>query len=246
MKIFLQDTLQQVADLTMHAEAQLSGGNKPDAGLPDQLSKLNVRLTAVLELVDHIPAGTLSGWTDAHRLFFGEWLRQHYPNEASAGTIALGEAWMDGLRVGASLGLVNNDAAVIHPAIKLTGISDAIALDKDERGTRTSCDESAVQSGAPREGNVGALVAKLREFGGRTSIHPHAGTWVLEAADMLERLAVDSSDVLPNAETRAVLRLCVVELCGWMHDHGQDLRSQEAVKRARTILATPAPSAGNR
>lgn len=37
-------------------------------------------------------------------------------------------------------------------------------------------------------------------------------------------------------ETAAVLRLCVSELRGWMKDHGQDIRSQEAIKRARALL----------
>jgi hypothetical protein len=45
-------------------------------------------------------------------------------------------------------------------------------------------------------------------------------------------------------ETRSVLCLCIVELSSWMRDHGQDLRSQDAVKRARALLvASPAATA---
>jgi hypothetical protein len=40
-----------------------------------------------------------------------------------------------------------------------------------------------------------------------------------------------------GSETWDVLRLCITELSSWMHDHGQDLRSQEAIKRARALLA---------
>jgi hypothetical protein len=40
-----------------------------------------------------------------------------------------------------------------------------------------------------------------------------------------------------GSETWNVLRLCITELSSWMHDHGQDLRSQEAIKRARALLA---------
>jgi hypothetical protein len=48
--------------------------------------------------------------------------------------------------------------------------------------------------------------------------------------------------VVLDDETRAVLRLCIVELSSWMRDHGQDLRSQDAVKRARALVAaSPQP-----
>ena len=39
-------------------------------------------------------------WTDAERSLFAEFLAREYPNEASVGVMALGDAWKDGLRVG--------------------------------------------------------------------------------------------------------------------------------------------------
>jgi hypothetical protein len=56
---------------------------------------------------------------------------------------------------------------------------------------------------------------------------------------------VRAEAVRVGSETWNVLRLCITELSGWMRDHGQDLRSQEAVKRARALLAAPASSTGD-
>jgi hypothetical protein len=70
----------------------------------------------------------------------------------------------------------------------------------------------------------------------------------LSAAEEWNRRApaqVQAEAVRVGSETWNVLRLCVTELSSWMHDHGQDIRSQEAVKRARAILAAPASSAGD-
>lgn len=50
---------------------------------------------------------------------------------------------------------------------------------------------------------------------------------------------------VPDAETRAVLNLCIIELSSWMHDHGQDLRSKDAIKRARALIAARTPAAAD-
>jgi hypothetical protein len=57
--------------------------------------------------------------------------------------------------------------------------------------------------------------------------------------------AEQAEGVRVGSETWNVLRLCVTELSGWMRNYGQDLRSQEAVKRARALLAAPAASTGD-
>ncbi|MFM0243845.1 hypothetical protein [Paraburkholderia sediminicola] len=50
------------------------------------------------------------------------------------------------------------------------------------------------------------LIATLREWGGKNTIHPHSGTWMLDAADALELLSASKpaapmvpADLLPNA-----------------------------------------------
>ncbi|MFC0403163.1 hypothetical protein [Paraburkholderia rhizosphaerae] len=58
------------------------------------------------EAIDHLNAvqthdGT-PGWNDVERALFGQWLSSNFPNEASAGTIALGDAWKEGVRVGSA------------------------------------------------------------------------------------------------------------------------------------------------
>jgi hypothetical protein len=88
------------------------------------------------EAIDHLNAvqthdGT-PGWNDVERALFGQWLARHYPNEASSGTIALGEAWKEGVRIGAAdleaykeaYGYACRDFAAIRQAL---GVSDEFA-----------------------------------------------------------------------------------------------------------------------
>lgn len=70
------------------------------AGLHSRVAPLLATLNALTELASRLPDNALDDWSDAHRLIFGRWLAAHFPNEGSAGTIALGDAWQEGLQVG--------------------------------------------------------------------------------------------------------------------------------------------------
>ncbi|MFM0046069.1 hypothetical protein [Paraburkholderia sediminicola] len=101
MKILLIDIARDLADIASHdgphSDSNLSSISQ-DAltSIRERASSLQARVNALLGLVDGACREALTGWTDSHRQLFGEWCRKIYPNEASAGTIALGETWMDG------------------------------------------------------------------------------------------------------------------------------------------------------
>lgn len=106
MRSALLDLLDESAQALRHAAEPIIGNDAAQptdewlAGLRSRVGPLLDRLNALTELASLLPANALDDWSDEHRLFFGEWLTAHFPNEASAGTIALGDAWQEGLRVG--------------------------------------------------------------------------------------------------------------------------------------------------
>lgn len=65
-------------------------------------------------------------WSQAEQLAFSEWLSREYPNEHSAGTIALGDAWQEGKRFGiaaASLQVLDDhlEATAVHELVDVGG-----------------------------------------------------------------------------------------------------------------------------
>jgi hypothetical protein len=76
------------------------------------------------------------------------------------------------------------------------------------------------------------------------------GDWKRDQLSLIEHIASRAAiaaggaqeAVKVGSETWNVLRLCITELSSWMHDHGQDLRSQEAIKRARALTAAQSAS----
>ncbi|SIO72846.1 hypothetical protein SAMN05444172_9333 [Burkholderia sp. GAS332] len=152
MKILLIDIARDLADLAMsagpHSDSDLSSTSQ-DAltSIRERAKSLRARVSALLDLVDGPHREAITGWTDSHRQLFGEWCRKNYPNEASAGTIALGDAWMDGLLVGASVALVVSDPAMGDATpgttpIEFAGIADAIGSNSGEWRTCAGCHES--------------------------------------------------------------------------------------------------------
>lgn len=152
MKTLLIDIARDLADIAMCGDPQphheLSSVSQ-DAltSIRGRTANLQARVSALLELVNGASPGVLADWTDAHRQLFGQWCRANYPNEASAGMIALGEAWMDGLRVGASVALVateplTGDATSGTTAVELAGVAAARASGSGEWRTCAGCHES--------------------------------------------------------------------------------------------------------
>ncbi|WGS55069.1 hypothetical protein LFL96_36955 (plasmid) [Paraburkholderia sp. D15] len=155
MKILLIDIVRDLADIATYTPPYSGDGSllNPSDELATVLGlagRLRTRVNALLDLVHAAPGETLTGWTDAHRQFFREWLRKTFPNEAGAATIALGDAWMDGLRVGASVGVVRAGpdasvqphAAASPRAIELAGVADVRDARSGEWQTCADCHES--------------------------------------------------------------------------------------------------------
>jgi hypothetical protein len=97
--------LQKTLDLNRYAALPFvtTGAHN---GTDQWLQGFRERLVVLLEMVDRAKAelgtpiaGPQADWTDAERTLFGEFLARNYPNEATAGMIALGDAWKDGIRV---------------------------------------------------------------------------------------------------------------------------------------------------
>jgi hypothetical protein len=97
------------------------------------LLDLRERLIGVLADIDRavvevpgLHTGDEERWSQAEQLAFGEWLSREYPNEPSAGTIALGDAWQEGKRFGiaaASLQVLDDhvEATAVHELVEVGG-----------------------------------------------------------------------------------------------------------------------------
>ncbi|MFL9995265.1 hypothetical protein PQR34_32290 [Paraburkholderia sediminicola] len=152
MKILLIDIARDLADIAMsavpHSDSDVSSTSQEAlTSIRERAKSLRARVSALLDLIDGPHREAITGWTDSHRQLFGEWCRKSYPNEASAGMIALGEAWMDGLLVGASVALVESapatdDATSGTTPIELAGVAAAIGSGSGEWCTCASCHES--------------------------------------------------------------------------------------------------------
>ncbi|MFL9886792.1 hypothetical protein PQR66_27385 [Paraburkholderia agricolaris] len=152
MKILLIDISRDLADIAMsagpHSDSDVSSTSQ-DAltSIRERAKSLRARVSALLDLIDGPHREAITGWTDSHRQLFGEWCRKTYPNEASAGTIALGEACMDGLLVSTSVALVVSDPATGDATpgttpIEFTGVANAIGSGSGEWCTCGGCHES--------------------------------------------------------------------------------------------------------
>jgi len=75
-----------------------------DAWITDPRRRADNLYRPLKEALDQLAAVEANGepgeWSPVEQAFFGQWLNRTYPNEASAGTIALGDAWKEGNRVG--------------------------------------------------------------------------------------------------------------------------------------------------
>ncbi|WP_176060303.1 hypothetical protein [Paraburkholderia sp. BCC1876] len=158
MKILLIDIVRDLADIATYTPPYSGDGSllNPSDELATVLGlagRLHTRVTALLDLVNSAPGEALTGWTDAHRQFFREWLRKTFPNEASAATLALGDAWIDGLRVGASVGLITCHSAAAaadrheEPGgplpVEFAGVAEVINSGSGQWRTCAGCHESA-------------------------------------------------------------------------------------------------------
>jgi hypothetical protein len=99
------------------------------------LLDLRERLIGVLADIDRavvevpgpgLHTGDEERWSQAEQLAFSEWLSREYPNEHSAGTIALGDAWQEGKRFGiaaASLQVLDDhlEATAVHELVDVGG-----------------------------------------------------------------------------------------------------------------------------
>jgi hypothetical protein len=97
------------------------------------LLDLRERLISVLADIDravgelpNLQTGEAEHWSQPEQLAFSEWLSRKYPNEHSAGTIALGDAWQEGKRFGiaaASMQLLDDHlaATAAHELVDVGG-----------------------------------------------------------------------------------------------------------------------------
>lgn len=108
---------------------------------------------------------------------------------------------------------------------------------RDAVPSLTRCAECGMHC-TPGEFHPYAACLLFRACGNATEVRAHIEALRAPTAEQADAVRVGS-------ETWNVLRLCITELSGWMRDHGQDLRSQDAVKRARALLAAPASSTGD-
>jgi hypothetical protein len=137
MLSILRSVLQDALRLAKVAGTPLLPSTRPTDDEQVAMRRLAAPLAFRLrEAIDHLnavqtPDGT-TGWNDVERALFGQWLARHFPNEASAGTIALGDAWKEGQRVGAAdleaykeaYGFACRDFAAIRQAL---GVGDELA-----------------------------------------------------------------------------------------------------------------------
>ncbi|MBU6486234.1 MAG: hypothetical protein KGQ57_00225 [Burkholderiales bacterium] len=131
--------LQKTLDLNRYASLPFVMTGQSN-GTEQWLQGLRERLLALLAHVDRAtaelaspPAETSQEWTNAERALFGEFLAHNYPNEASAGVIALGDAWKDGLQVGvSSRGADGRDAPTQFERLALSGLRRLVPYDPRE------------------------------------------------------------------------------------------------------------------
>jgi hypothetical protein len=98
--------LQKMLDVNRYAALPFVEAGKHNDTRP-WLLDLRERLIGVLGDIDRavveVPSlhtGDEERWSQAEQLAFSEWLFRKYPNEHSAGAIALGDAWQEGKRFG--------------------------------------------------------------------------------------------------------------------------------------------------
>ncbi|TDN59064.1 hypothetical protein [Paraburkholderia sp. BL10I2N1] len=104
LRLVLQDALK----LTSYAGTPVIQRQTPpdDAWIADLRRRADNLYRPLKEALDHLAAvdtnAEPTGWTPIEQALFSQWMNRTYPNEASAGTIALGEAWKEGNRIGAA------------------------------------------------------------------------------------------------------------------------------------------------
>ena len=98
----LQRTLElnRYAALPFVMNGEHDGTDQWMLGLRERLLDLVNEVDRARAELNSVDSEAQSNWTDGERALFGEFLARNYPNEASAGVIALGDAWKDGLRIG--------------------------------------------------------------------------------------------------------------------------------------------------
>jgi cell division septation protein DedD len=115
--------LQKMLDVNRYAALPFVEAGKHNDTRP-WLLDLRERLIGVLADIDRavvevpgLHTGDEQRWSQAEQLAFSEWLSREYPNEHSAGAIALGDAWQEGKRYGiASAPLQATENPVEAPA----------------------------------------------------------------------------------------------------------------------------------